>query len=216
MSLAEAVAPASGSAGESLPPTSPLLLISPGSFPHDAFADSHGCMMTILLRSAGAYDTSSERVYRFLLLGGALLKKGACEQHKSMQTPWHTRSAHATVQRHVATMCRAAPHALLRYHTSEACMQLAPICVCSIHHRCTPTTAISRGRIEHLLFATIFIALNASEHLSFFILHTFRLRSRQQPWGLTPPVQRMARLVPHIHGPRYTYVVPPSFCLIDY
>jgi hypothetical protein len=28
MSLAEAVAPASGSAGESLPPTSPLLLIS--------------------------------------------------------------------------------------------------------------------------------------------------------------------------------------------
>jgi hypothetical protein len=29
-------------------------------------------MMIILLRSAGAYDTSSERVYLFLLLGGAL------------------------------------------------------------------------------------------------------------------------------------------------
>ena len=34
MSLAEAVAPASGSAGESLPPTSAPLLISPGTFPH--------------------------------------------------------------------------------------------------------------------------------------------------------------------------------------
>ena len=55
-----------------------------------------------------------------------------------MQTLWHTRSAHATVQRHVATMCRAAPPVLLRYHTSKTCMQLAPICVCSIDHRFTP------------------------------------------------------------------------------